>query len=209
MAANVKVGYILLLVLLFRVLETLFLESHLSESAKFEDTSSREAIGLLIPTETISSSSGFQPIYVYRGPIAENSNSNGINSTESMLLEHRENRPVGSQVCQDMIVSEIAMLSQSGSPSPSPTARTHNYFVDLASNDAIYLSNTYRLEKEGWDGLCIGWFGAIATVAWIFSLLSNSIRSIIQRTKSSLLVSISTSEMHCRWISCRWYARCS
>jgi hypothetical protein len=29
------------------------------------------------------------------------------------------------------------------------------YFVDLAANDAISLSNTYKLEQLGWDGLCI------------------------------------------------------
>jgi len=29
------------------------------------------------------------------------------------------------------------------------------YFVDLAANDAISLSNTFKLEQMGWDGLCI------------------------------------------------------
>jgi len=29
------------------------------------------------------------------------------------------------------------------------------FFVDLAACHAIYLSNTYLLEKNGWEGLCI------------------------------------------------------
>ncbi len=29
------------------------------------------------------------------------------------------------------------------------------YFVDLAANDAISLSNTFKLEQKGWRGLCI------------------------------------------------------
>jgi len=34
--------------------------------------------------------------------------------------------------------------------------KTNGYFVDLAANDAVYLSNTLTLEQEyGWRGLCI------------------------------------------------------
>lgn len=34
--------------------------------------------------------------------------------------------------------------------------KTDGYFVDLAANDAIQLSNTYSLERDwGWNGVCI------------------------------------------------------
>ena len=34
--------------------------------------------------------------------------------------------------------------------------KKNGYFVDLASHDAVYISNTLTLEQEfGWDGLCI------------------------------------------------------
>ena len=36
--------------------------------------------------------------------------------------------------------------------------QTNGYFVDLAANDAISLSNTYSLETYyGWKGLCVSW----------------------------------------------------
>jgi len=36
------------------------------------------------------------------------------------------------------------------------TPKPEYYFVDLASNDAVFLSNTLALEREGnWNGLCI------------------------------------------------------
>lgn len=33
--------------------------------------------------------------------------------------------------------------------------KSDGFFVDLAANDAILLSNTYSLEKRGWEGICI------------------------------------------------------
>jgi hypothetical protein len=41
---------------------------------------------------------------------------------------------------------------------------TNGYFIDLASNDAVELSNTLALERKGWNGLCIEpnpiyWYG--------------------------------------------------
>ena len=32
---------------------------------------------------------------------------------------------------------------------------SHHYFLDLAVNDAVHLSNTLHLEQNGWKGLCI------------------------------------------------------
>lgn len=49
-----------------------------------------------------------------------------------------------SQRRQDYIVSNILNGKRNG------------YFIDLASNDAIRISNTYALERDfGWKGLCI------------------------------------------------------
>jgi Methyltransferase FkbM domain len=49
-----------------------------------------------------------------------------------------------SQVNQDIIVSRL--LGE----------KTNGYFIDLASNDATWISNTYALEKKfNWTGLCM------------------------------------------------------
>ena len=49
-----------------------------------------------------------------------------------------------SQCGQDKIVSRLLKGQRNG------------YFLDLAANDATYLSNTYLLEKDlGWRGLCV------------------------------------------------------
>ena len=51
-----------------------------------------------------------------------------------------------SQAGQDEVVA--ALFNMSG-PMPG------RYFVDIAANDAVTLSNTLHLERLGWDGLCI------------------------------------------------------
>ena len=33
--------------------------------------------------------------------------------------------------------------------------KTKSYFVDVGASDGIYGSNTYSLEKRGWEGLCV------------------------------------------------------
>jgi len=49
-----------------------------------------------------------------------------------------------SQAAQDQVVSALLKEKRGG------------YFVDLAANDAIHLSNSYALERSfGWRGLCI------------------------------------------------------
>jgi FkbM family methyltransferase len=49
-----------------------------------------------------------------------------------------------SQAHQDELI--VALLK----------GKTHGYFVDLAANDAVFLSNTYALERfHQWQGLCI------------------------------------------------------
>ena len=49
-----------------------------------------------------------------------------------------------SQVQQDQSVAKIFDYKRSG------------YFVDLAANEPVYISNTRALERDfGWTGLCI------------------------------------------------------
>lgn len=49
-----------------------------------------------------------------------------------------------SQLRQDEVVSALLKNKRNG------------YFVDLAANDAVKISNTYALEKHfGWNGLCV------------------------------------------------------
>ena len=68
-----------------------------------------------------------------------------------------------SQLGQDDIVSNLMSLyHRSSSSKKHDTIRNaatatddQMYFVDLAANDAISLSNTYKLEQLGWDGLCV------------------------------------------------------
>jgi len=78
---------------------------------------------------------GFRPVYVYSMvPFPE-------------LLD-----PLGtiySQSGQDGLVVKLMehLLSREGDYVP--------FFVDLAANDALTLSNTYHLERQGWDGVCV------------------------------------------------------
>ena len=76
-----------------------------------------------------------------------------------------------SQLGQDDIISNLMSLyhrSRRSSSKKHDTIRKtateaeaeaeatdQMYFVDLAANDAISLSNTFKLEQLGWDGLCI------------------------------------------------------
>ena len=63
-----------------------------------------------------------------------------------------------SQAKQDMI---ILHLTDANDAKQKEKNHTHNgsgrqkYFVDLASNDPVILSNTLLLERNGWHGLCI------------------------------------------------------
>jgi hypothetical protein len=56
-----------------------------------------------------------------------------------------QERQFHSQTSQDFIIS--ALFNETQGP---------HYFIDLASNDAVELSNTLALERDyGWEGLCI------------------------------------------------------
>ncbi len=71
-----------------------------------------------------------------------------------------------SQLGQDGIISNLMSLYHHRISSSKKKDTIRNtasetevpdqlYFVDLAANDAISLSNTFKLEQMGWDGLCI------------------------------------------------------
>ena len=83
--------------------------------------------------ETKSDDHGWQSIDVYFG-------STGIREME--LPD--PNQKWFSQAAQEQAVLSLLRYKKNG------------YFVDLASNDATYLSNTYILERDyQWEGLCI------------------------------------------------------
>ena len=78
-------------------------------------------------------SRGFRPIYIYSQP------------TTSQI----ENKTSFSQAKQDLII--LALTSEE-----AEKQRSHQkYFIDLAANDALKLSNTFLLEQNGWKGLCL------------------------------------------------------
>eukprot|EP00550_Attheya_septentrionalis_P006554 CAMPEP_0198286740 /NCGR_PEP_ID=MMETSP1449-20131203/5720_1 /TAXON_ID=420275 /ORGANISM="Attheya septentrionalis, Strain CCMP2084" /LENGTH=302 /DNA_ID=CAMNT_0043984525 /DNA_START=108 /DNA_END=1016 /DNA_ORIENTATION=- len=87
-------------------------------------------------SKTASVEDGWQSIDVYYG--------------DKEGSEYVSDKPWLAQVHQDEAV--IALLGENG------------YFIDLAANEAVELSNTYTLEQRGWDGLCIEpnpvyWYG--------------------------------------------------
>lgn len=91
---------------------------------------------------------GFHPVYAYYGP------ESAIESFQDEASSN--NRRVGSQANQDGIV----LLLTEQFRSRATNSQHASYFVDLAANDAVVYSNTYRLEANGWSGLCIGAFNA-------------------------------------------------
>ena len=90
-----------------------------------------------------SRSQGFRPVYIYS------------NVTPNHMDQY-------SQEKQDQIILALTKANDDRA-NRSPMAEPH-FFVDLAANDALYLSNTFVLEKNGWEGVCIEanpeyWYG--------------------------------------------------
>ena len=107
----------------------------------------------------------------------QNRNSNDFHAV-SIYSKATETQPIEtkstySQAKQDLIVlammkandEKVAKNGHGENANANAALRTTNnnksdksgkkYFVDLAANDAIVLSNSYLLEKHGWDGLCL------------------------------------------------------
>ena len=76
-------------------------------------------------------SDGFHPVYVYSRAISE--------------VQRQY-----SQAKQDLLV--ISLLKANNAKNISSDVP---FFVDLAANDALKFSNTYLLERNGWNGVCI------------------------------------------------------
>ena len=97
-----------------------------------------------------SISNGFHPVYIYS-------------------KAQFERRPQYSQERQDKLV--LYLLEENDKKANTTTSDSSEkkapYFVDLASNDPLILSNTFLLEQNGWNGLCIEpnpkyWYGLAA-----------------------------------------------
>lgn len=81
-----------------------------------------------------SRSQGFRPVYIYS------------NVTPDHMGQY-------SQEKQDQIILALTKANDDKA-NLSPRVEPH-FFVDLAANDALVLSNTFVLEKNGWEGVCI------------------------------------------------------
>ena len=106
---------------------------------------------------------GWNPVFVYYGKSDAINEKNAPLKTKSNVME-------GSQVRQDKIIASLVATFRERIQTKPSTGRRSNiksgntnskydsrppYFVDLAANDAISLSNTYNLEKLGFEGLCV------------------------------------------------------
>ena len=105
-------------------------------------------------TTKTNTGGGFHPIYVYHGP------ENSINNLQSSSSEMKQNYKRGSQVDQDKIIVALTTklynsLLDNNNNNNNNNNKKDYYFIDLAANDAIQLSNTLYLEEKGWTGLCI------------------------------------------------------
>ena len=83
---------------------------------------------------------GFNPVFVY---------SNAATAAAEMPV-----KPGFSQVKQDVIIAALITASKEKTPS-NEGGDYHPFFVDLAANHFMTLSNTLALEHKGWKGLCI------------------------------------------------------
>lgn len=125
------------------------------------DTASQQNNVQNVSTEQMpimqSISRGFHPVFVY---------------SQATSTRKPKEMPTYSQAKQDMLVLALMdandeKIRESQGPSLRSTPRSNRYFVDLASNDATVFSNSYLLEKNGWNGLClepnpIYWYGLAA-----------------------------------------------
>ncbi len=55
----------------------------------------------------------------------------------------------------EIILTLMAKLDKKATSSSANKKSPPHFFIDLAANDSKYLSNTLRLENNGWEGLCI------------------------------------------------------
>lgn len=89
----------------------------------------------------------FKHLAIYRGP---------RNPIETLINSLESKEYLYSQLGQDEIVLQLTKEIYSRGTKQFRNAPHTPFFVDLAANDALLLSNTLRLEQNGWSGLCIG-----------------------------------------------------
>jgi FkbM family methyltransferase len=67
-----------------------------------------------------------------------------LERSKSPRVEHSSQSPYFSQNGQDQFLIEDVFQG-----------KNEGFFVDIGANDGITFSNTYALEKKGWQGLCV------------------------------------------------------
>jgi len=82
-----------------------------------------------------SLSKGFRPVYIYS------------KATPEFMTQY-------SQEKQDQIIIALTNANDA-TQNTNHILDRRPFFVDLAANDALILSNTFVLERNGWDGVCI------------------------------------------------------
>jgi len=100
----------------------------------------------------VAAGPGWHVVNVYHGGNnleAATSGANGAAVTAQTAML-KQNYKAGSQVDQDKVIEILINRYRTTHGITTPP-----YFVDLAANDAIQLSNTIYLEEKGWRGLCI------------------------------------------------------
>ena len=92
----------------------------------------------------LSTEKGFHPVYVYsNAKIAQ-----GEIPKRSSITRNPGGDYAYSQVNQDYIILSLMRANAA----KDPTSKSHSpFFLDLAANDALKLSNTLYLEQNGWD----------------------------------------------------------
>jgi len=116
-----------------------------------------EISSLATSDEKKTDKEGWHSIFVYFGK------SDAIQASDAPL-ERKSNIMEGSQVKQDEMIAALvktyrekrhATKASTGKALENHEISRSPYFVDLAANDAISLSNTYKLEQLGFEGLCV------------------------------------------------------
>lgn len=91
-----------------------------------------------------SRSKGFRPVYIY-----------SVDTYADTYADFtpEQSKARYSQEKQDLIILALTKANDDKA-NLNPRVEPH-FFVDLAANDALILSNTFILEKNGWEGVCI------------------------------------------------------
>ena len=100
-----------------------------------------------------SVSRGFRPVYVYSKAVPEvRSNYAQVKQDRIILSLVAANN---AKVTNTNEMEHTEQVKRKRMGEDEDPGGKHPFFVDLASNDALKLSNTFLLEANGWNGLCI------------------------------------------------------